>query len=302
MKFLNSGILLLDKAEGPTSAHVVARAKRILGARRVGHLGTLDPFASGLLPLGINEGTKIAQTFLDADKRYTGTMILGAETDSQDRTGSLLHHATVPKLAAGDLVALRRTFTGRSEQIPPMFSALKHKGVRLYELARKGKAVPREPRSIVIQRLDLWLNSPEEIGFAVTCSKGTYIRTLVADMGKELGCGAYLDSLRRVGCGPFDIASAVTLEELDACNDGSVPLISLNKALAHLPTVVFEAPAVSRLRAGQQAELSVIKEPEDSATTLRIIDQNQEIAALIEWHEARGVWKLVRVFSTCGGC
>jgi len=297
MKFEKSGILLLDKGEGPSSAHVVARAKRMLGARKVGHLGTLDPFASGLLPLGINEGTKIAQTFLDADKSYTGTMILGAETDSQDRTGRLLRQATVPELAVSDLAALRQAFTGHLEQIPPMFSALKQNGVRLYALARRGEAVPREPRCVQIRSLDLWLNSPKEIGFALACSKGTYVRTLVADMGRDLGCGAHLGTLRRVGCGPFEVSSAVTLEALDAFDDGEVPLISMNAALAHLSAVVFKAPAVLRVRAGQQEALSAIGEPKDAATTLRILDQNEDLVALAEWQAARGAWKLVRVFT-----
>jgi tRNA pseudouridine55 synthase len=298
MKFAKSGILLVDKGEGPSSAHVVAHAKRILGARKVGHLGTLDPFASGLLPLGINEGTKIAQTFLDADKSYTGTMILGAETDSQDRTGRLLRQATVPELAVSDLAALRRAFTGQLAQIPPMFSALKQNGVRLYELARRGEAVPREPRCVQIRSLDLWLNSPKEIGFALACSKGTYVRTLVADMGRELRCGAYVGTLRRVACGPFEVSSAVTLEDLDAFGDGAaVPLIPMNAALAHLPAVAFKAPAVLRIRAGQQEALSAIGEPKRTATTLRILDQNEDLVALVEWLEARGAWKLVRVFN-----
>lgn len=297
MKFVKSGILLLDKAEGPSSAHVVASAKRLLGAHKVGHLGTLDPFASGLLPLGINEGTKIAQMFLDADKGYAGTMILGAETDSQDRTGTLLRQTKVPELAASHLAALRQTFTGSLEQIPPMHSALKQNGVRLYELARRGMDVPRQPRRIVIQSLDLWLKGPGEIGFAVICSKGTYVRTLVTDMGRNLGCGAYLGSLRRVGCGPFEISSAVTLEELEACDAGKVPLISMNAALAHLPVVVFGAPAAQRVRAGQQAALAAIGEPRDTATTLRIVDENRNLLALVEWQKTLGTWKFMRVFN-----
>ena len=297
MKFEQSGILLLDKPEGPSSAHVVARAKRILGARKVGHLGTLDPFASGLLPLGINEGTKIAQMFLDADKRYAGTMILGVETDSQDLTGTPVRQAKVPELALSDLTALRQAFTGPLEQVPPMFSALKQNGVRLYDLARRGKEVSREPRSVVIRSLDLCLAGPGEIGFTVSCSKGTYVRTLVTDMGRNLGCGAHLGSLRRVSCGAFEISAAVTLEELEACDNERIPLISMNAALAHLPAVIFESAAVQRIRAGQQAVLSTIGKPSDVVTTLRIIDENHNLVALGEWQETRAAWTLARVFN-----
>ena len=296
MTFMQSGILLLDKVEGPTSAHLVARVKRLLGANKVGHLGTLDPFASGLLPLGINEGTKIAQTFLDSDKSYTGTMVLGAETDSQDRTGNRLSEATVPPLNAQDLTVLRRAFTGPLEQVPPMFSALKYHGERLYALARRGQTVRREPRAVVIRALELWLNNSQEIGFAVTCSKGTYVRTLVTDMGRNLGCGAYLGTLRRVGCGPFDVSTALTLDELEAVPEEAVPLISMGAALAHLPAVVLDAPAVTRIRSGQQDVLAGVGAPAGAGTVSRINDLDQNLVALVEWQATRGAWKLLRVF------
>jgi len=302
MGFTKSGILLLDKAEGPSSAHLVARAKRILGAHKVGHLGTLDPFASGLLPLGINEGTKIAQLFLDADKSYTGTIVLGAETDSQDRTGRIVCERTVPELDETDLSALRDAFTGRLEQIPPMFSALKRNGVRLYELARKGQVVPRGARVVEIRSLELWRRAREELGFALTCSKGTYVRTLVSDMGKQLGCGAYLSSLRRVRCGPFEVSRAVTVEQLEDCGNGEIPIISTNAALEHLPAVVFEEPQVRHIRAGRQEALHAMREPQDTNKTLRIIDRDENLVALTEWHANGRVWRIARVFNTwdCG--
>lgn len=298
MSFTGSGILLIDKPEGPSSAHVVARVKRILGARKVGHLGTLDPFASGLLPLGINEGTKIAQPFLDADKSYTGIMVLGAETDTQDRTGKLLRRGTVPKLDEADLRALCRGFKGCLQQIPPMFSALKRDGVRLYELARKGEIVPRAARTVAVRSLELWQTGREEIGFALTCSKGTYVRTLVADMGEHLGCGAYLHRLRRIGCGPFDVFSAVTLEQLEECAaPGAIPIISTNAALAHLPAIVFEELHVQDVRAGRQEVLAEMPEPHGGAETMRIVDRKDNLVALAVWQTGGRVWRIARVFN-----
>src|SRR5215813_8727535 len=191
-----SGLLLVDKPAGPSSAHVVSRVKKVLGAKKVGHLGTLDPFASGLLLLGINEGTKIADIFLRTFKSYHGVMVLGVETDSQDATGNILTVRPAPAVGDNELMALENKFTGDLQQVPPMFSALKKDGVRLYRLARQGKEVPREPRPIRIDALRIDQINEWELKFEVTCSRGTYVRTLAADMGSRLGCGAYLKTLR----------------------------------------------------------------------------------------------------------
>jgi tRNA pseudouridine55 synthase len=167
-----SGLLLVDKPEGPSSAHVVSRVKKILGAKKVGHLGTLDPFASGLLLLGINEGTKVADIFLGAVKSYHGVMVLGVETDSQDATGNILTVGPAPAVGDTELLVLEKKFTGDLQQVPPMFSALKKDGVRLYRLARQGKEVPRESRSIRVEKLCLRRLNDAELEFDVTCSRG----------------------------------------------------------------------------------------------------------------------------------
>jgi tRNA pseudouridine55 synthase len=190
----DSGLLLVDKPAGPSSAQVVHRIKVLLGAKKVGHLGTLDPFASGLLLLGINEGTKIADLFLRASKSYRGIMVLGVETDSQDATGKILQVRPVPSIAVAELRTLEQQFLGDLQQVPPMFSALKRQGVPLYRLARQGKEVPRDPRAIRIEELQLNPLTGDEIELELTCSRGTYVRTLVADMGKFLGCGAHLQA------------------------------------------------------------------------------------------------------------
>ena len=294
-----SGLLLIDKPEGPSSAHVVYKVKKILGAKKVGHLGTLDPFASGLLLLGVNEGTKVADIFLGASKSYRGVMALGVETDSQDATGAVLAVRPVPAVSGSELAALERKFTGDLQQTPPMFSALKKDGVRLYRLARQGKEIPRERRSIRVDRLRLRKLNDAEVEFDVTCSRGTYVRTLAADMGKYLGCGAHLKSLRRTACGHLTVEQAITMDELEGFDaKAGVQLITLPAALSHLRAVSWPSQWLSRLRLGQQEILGQIGKPSESESLVRIQDPRGELVALIQWTEEipGGSWRLLRVF------
>ncbi|HWP57676.1 MAG TPA: tRNA pseudouridine(55) synthase TruB [Candidatus Acidoferrales bacterium] len=295
---MQSGILAIDKPEGPSSARVVERVKRILGARKVGHLGTLDPFASGLLPMGVNEGTKIAQFLLAAEKSYAGAIALGIETDTQDRTGKVLRVRPPTPLTPAVLEELRAAFTGNLRQTPPMYSALKRAGVRLYELARRGEWVAREVREVTVKSLRLWQIGESEIGFEVACSKGTYVRTLAANMGEYLGCGAHLKFLRRLSCGSLTLDQAVSLEELEQCRaKGAVPLIPLNEALRHLPAFAVAPAALERVRKGRQEALAGLP-PADHQRIARLLDERGELAALIEWRagEGRPGWRLMRVF------
>jgi tRNA pseudouridine55 synthase len=294
-----SGILLIDKPEGPSSAEVVHRVKRTLGAKKAGHLGTLDPFASGLLLVGINEGTKIAEIFLGAAKSYCGVMVLGIATDSQDRTGNVLETRPVPVIGEQDLTDLAKRFTGELQQVPPMFSALKKDGVRLYQLARQGMEVPRESRSIRIETLRLRQISAAEIAFDVTCSRGTYVRTLAADIGQHLGCGAHLKSLRRTSCGHLAITEALALEDLERRDTAAnVPLISLSAALSHIRAITWENSWLSRLRLGQQEILRQIGKPMAGERLIRIQDHRGEVVALVEWSEeiSQGNWRIYRGF------
>jgi tRNA pseudouridine55 synthase len=294
-----SGILLIDKPEGPSSAQVVHQVKTLLGAKKVGHLGTLDPFASGLLLLGINEGTKIAHVFLGATKSYRGVMVLGVATDSQDSTGNIVDVRRVPTIRSIELRALEQKFTGPLQQIPPMFSALKRDGVRLYQLARQGKDIPREPRSIRVEALALRKLDGAQIEFDVTCSHGTYVRTLAADMGSFLGCGAHLRSLRRIACGHLTVDKAITLNELARLTvEQKVPLVSLASALSHLRGITWEDRWLTRLRLGQQEILGQIGRPVGQEKWLRILDLRGELVALVEWNqEIPGErWRLFRVF------
>jgi len=299
MIMTQSGILLIDKPEGPSSAQIVHRVKKILQAKKVGHLGTLDPFASGLLLIGVNEGTKIADIFLGGAKSYRGVMVLGVETDSQDGTGKVVNERAVPSVSDKELRGLEAKFTGEQQQVPPMFSALKKDGVRLYQLARQGKEIPREPRAIRIDALQIKKISASELEFTVTCSRGTYVRTLAADMGQSLGCGAHLKSLRRTACDHLKIEQSVGIEELEQrCAKGAVPLISLGAALGHLRSMTWQSRLLSRLRLGQQEVLGQIGKAREGEKIVAIVDPRGQLAALAEWMNdtAAGRWRLFRVF------
>ncbi|MDP2603476.1 MAG: tRNA pseudouridine(55) synthase TruB [Deltaproteobacteria bacterium] len=296
---IQSGILLIDKPEGPSSAQVVGRIKAISGAKKLGHLGTLDPFASGLLLIGVNEGTKVADIFISAAKSYCGVMVLGVATDSQDATGNVIKERPVPPVGENDLKELERKFTGELQQIPPMFSALKKDGVRLYKLARQGKEIPRDPRAIRIETLRLRKLGEAEIELDVTCSRGTYVRTLAADMGEALGCGGHLKSLRRTACGHLKLDNAVTLDELERLVEKEkIPLLPLSSALSHLRAVTWQSGWLSRVRMGQQEILNQIGKPLAGERLVRILDPRGELVALAECSQdiPGGLWRLARVF------
>lgn len=299
MAITQSGILLIDKPEGPSSAQIVHRVKKLFQAKKVGHLGTLDPFASGLLLVGVNEGTKIADIFLGGIKSYQGVMILGVETDSQDATGRIIHERSVPAFDESELRRLEDKFTGDLQQVPPMFSALKRNGVRLYRLARQGKEIPREPRSVRVEALRIRKISDLELEFEATCSRGTYMRTLAADMGQALGCGAYLKRLRRTACGHLRIEQSVTMDELERrFAHGDIPLLSIRAAVNQLRTVKWEGRLLSRLRLGQQEVLAQIGGRREAETLVGIVNTRDELAALAAWTEdiSGGRWRLFRVF------
>lgn len=301
MAMTRSGILLIDKPEGPSSAQVVHRVKTILQAKKVGHLGTLDPFASGLLLVGVNEGTKIADIFLGGVKSYYGVIALGIDTDTQDRTGKVVMARPVPDLSETHLRELEKKFIGELQQVPPMFSALKKDGVRLYRLARQGKEVPREPRRIRIDELRVAKLNDTELEFTTTCSRGTYVRTLAADIGSELGCGAHLKNLRRTACDHLGVEKAVGLEELESlCAKDGAPLLSLREALRHVPAVTWQSRFLSRLRLGQQELLAQLARPSDCQDLVGILDPRGELSALAKWSDELpgGRWRLHRIFHT----
>lgn len=210
------GILIVDKPQGMTSHDVVDVIRRRFALKKVGHGGTLDPMATGVLVVLIGKCTKLSGRFLSDDKAYEATLVLGARSDTGDAEGRITPSAQAPDVSAAQAEAVFRGFLGDIEQVPPMYSALKVNGKKLYELARKGIEIERPPRTVSIRALAITHFALPEISFAVSCSKGTYVRTLCADIGDRLGCGAYLVRLRRTRSGSFDIGKAVTMDEIMA--------------------------------------------------------------------------------------
>ena len=208
------GVLLVDKAPGMTSHDVVALVRRKLQIKKVGHCGTLDPIATGLLLLTLGRGTKIQDLLMSEDKEYSGTLKLGVTTSTQDSAGEVVAERTVPSFSDDDVQNAFEKFRGDFYQMPPMVSAIKKGGVPLYKLARQGKTVEREPRLVHVYRYSIDRIALPEIDFTVVCSKGFYVRTYAHDIGEALGCGAHVQSLRRTKSGRFDVKNAISVEEL----------------------------------------------------------------------------------------
>jgi tRNA pseudouridine55 synthase len=238
------GIILLDKPRGFSSNAALQKVRWLLNAEKAGHTGSLDPLATGVLPLCFGEATKFSQYLLDADKGYETLMQLGVTTTTADAEGEVLERRPVT-VGREEIEALLPRFRGEISQIPPMYSALKRDGQPLYKLARAGEVVEREPRSVTIARLELLSCEAEQARLAVDCSKGTYIRTLVEDIGQLLGCGAHVAELRRTKAGPFDLSRTVTLEELERVHaEGGNEavdqfLLPVDSGLQHWPLLQF---------------------------------------------------------------
>ena len=250
------GVLLLDKPIGLTSNDALQKARRLFSAAKGGHTGTLDPLATGLLPLCFGEATKFSADLLDADKTYEAELKLGVTTDSGDAEGEIIATAAVD-IEKSDIFKVLPQFVGNVAQIPPMHSALKRNGRPLYELARKGIEVEREARLVSIHSIEVLAFADDRLALRVACSKGTYIRVLAADIGKALGCGAHLVGLRRTAVGELDLARSVTLAELEALDDAgrSACLQPVDALLQSLPSVILDGEAADRFRHGNPVDL-----------------------------------------------
>jgi len=275
-------VLVVDKPEGPTSAAVVAAVKRALGARKVGHTGTLDPMATGVLPLCIGRATKIAQFLLADDKAYEGELLLGVETDTLDAQGETT--AQNPDAAAAvDESSLRAALEakrGDSMQRPPMYSALRRDGVRLHELARRGEVVDRPERPIHIDSIELLEFAPPRARFAVACSKGTYIRSLVSDIGDALGCGAHLTALRRTKSGRFGLENAVALADVGP-ELAADRFVGLATALDHLEAVEIAPERTGQVIDGLQLSWSQISNDDEPLGVFRLLGNEGDLLALV---------------------
>jgi tRNA pseudouridine55 synthase len=254
-----SGVLLLDKPAGITSNKALQEVKHLFGAAKAGHTGSLDPLATGMLPICLGEATKISAFLLDADKRYRVVCRLGINTTTGDADGEVLQTRDCARIKLQDIEKLVPRFSGAISQIPPMYSAVKHQGQRLYALAREGIEVERKPRTVQIYQLQLHALHDCMLDLEVACSKGTYIRTLVEDLGEALGCGAHVVQLRRLSVGPFD-GDMVTIDELraaaDAADGESFPaldryLLPIDSGIADWPDVHLDPDAAFYMKQGQ---------------------------------------------------
>jgi tRNA pseudouridine55 synthase len=285
------GVLVIDKPGGMSSAHVVARVKRALGVASVGHTGTLDPMATGVLPIVVGEATKIAQFLLADDKSYEGELELGVTTDTLDREGKELSRSDASGITRDQLLAAMTHQTGQIEQVPPMYSALKHEGKRLHELARAGKEVDRAARPVRIDRFELLSFDPPRARFAVDCEKGTYVRSLVRDLGAELGPGATLTELRRTRAGRFTLADAVGLEQVS--RDRLIPPATV---IDHLPGWPLSQAEAARVAMGQR--LAPPSDQPDGAI-LRLLTPSGRLAAVARIDADRRI-AFLRVFAAEG--
>ena len=252
-----NGIILLDKAKGESSNYALQRIKRLFHAKKAGHTGSLDPLATGVLPLCLGEATKISQFLLDSDKRYMAKVKLGERTDSGDSEGVVIDVQRRIDVDYDALVQTLTKFEGEIKQLPPMYSALKHHGVPLYKLARKGISIKRKVRAVTIHKIGL-MNFDNNIAeIDVTCSKGTYIRTLADDLGQELGCGAHVIELRRLQAGVFSIDQCRDSNELETIKDSlglsglDKVIVPMERAVEKLPEVVLASETARDIRNGQ---------------------------------------------------
>jgi len=250
-----TGVLLLDKPQGLTSNQALQRVKRLFAARKAGHTGSLDPIATGMLPLCLGEATKLSAYLLKAEKHYRVTARIGLKTDTGDATGATVLERPSERLRRAELEAVLERFTGEVEQVPPMYSALKHKGRRLYKLAREGRTVERAPRRVWIRSLEIEEYSPSSPVFAVRCGSGVYVRTLIEDLAESLGALACVSALRRLGVAPFGEASMVTMEGLEAAaargrSALDAMLLPADAAAGELPAVRLSASESFYLQRG----------------------------------------------------
>jgi tRNA pseudouridine55 synthase len=259
-----NGIVLLDKPVGLSSNAALQEAKRLFFARKAGHTGSLDPLASGLLPLCFGEATKLSAFLLDADKVYEGTCQLGVRTTTADAEGEIIDERPVPELSDAQIEAVLEKFTGQQQQVPPMHSAVKVKGQPLYKLAHQGLEVEREPRTVQVYSLKLVSYEPAggRFDFVMHCSKGTYVRTLAEDIGEALGCGAHLSRLCRTAVGPLELDKAVSLDRLREVREAEGAealgqfLLPMDQALVRWPALKLTEHSAYYVRQGQPVQVA----------------------------------------------
>jgi len=310
------GLIIINKPPGVTSHGVVKKVKKVLHVRKAGHTGTLDPFATGVLTVCINEGTKLVPFLMEEEKEYEALLQLGIETDTQDITGRVLREVKPLNVTKRDIERTFQNFRGKVTQIPPMYSALKYKGVPLYFLARQGKEIERPERVVEIRELSILKTEFPRVAFRVVCSKGTYVRTLASDLGKSLGCGASLVNLKRTRSGKFLLQNSITLNLLEQKPLKEIRekwIISPTHALSSLPAVVIDEEISCKVHQGKIITRGDLQRKAKATLPLnlkgkvRVLNPQGEVVAVADMtHPVRSrhkldlgkpAWKLLRVFN-----
>ena len=294
-------VLSIDKSVGPTSMDVVRRVKRLVGQRHVGHGGTLDPQASGLLPVCLGYANRLMQFLVDSTKEYQGTILLGVSTDTYDAQGQVVTQRDTSFLTREVVEAALAKLRGAIRQIPPMYSALKHEGQRLYKLARSGVELELAPRDVDIFRLEVVQWALPELTLAIECGRGVYIRSLAHDLGELLGCGAHLIGLRRLRTGPFHVKNAVSLEDFEElCNQGSSSrvLYAPDYLVLHLQAVAASREDERRLRNGQPVSLSPRTHYAQHLEQCRAYSTTGRLIALVQFNRPTRLWQPFKVFDS----
>ncbi|MCX4187573.1 tRNA pseudouridine(55) synthase TruB [Methylophaga sp. OBS4] len=279
-----TGIVIVDKPTGHSSNHILQQVKRLFDAKKAGHTGSLDPLASGVLPVCLGEATKLSGYLLDADKQYQVTCKLGITTDSGDADGEVINETPVPDFSEQQLRDILSAFIGEQEQVPPMFSALKHQGQPLYKLARQGIEIERKSRRIHIYDITLLDVGKDGFTLSVRCSKGTYIRTLVEDISHQLGCGGHVTMLRRTAVAGYVLKDAITLDKLKALAEQDEQtsldntLVPAHEALPDWPVISLDEAMTKQLGFGQ----SVQTEQDFECANVRLFDYNGQFLGLGE--------------------
>jgi len=302
-----NGIIVIDKPGGYSSAQVVARVKKLFGAAKAGHTGTLDPFARGVLVCCINQATKLAGFLLQGSKKYRATLRLGVDTDTQDLTGQIVSTSNNVSFSEDSLCSVFKQYEGPYNQLPPVFSALKHKGEPLYKLARRGKPLQKPPRAVHIYNIDILEIDIPEIRFDVSCSTGTYIRTLCADIGKSLGCGGHLSALKRTECGGFGIEQAVSLLELEQIasdNRLADSLVGMTDALPDMPKVAAGQTLAKKIKHGQSIAVDDLGLDSNQffdtkdKNFVKIVDTRNALLAIMQYERATPKLRYCSVFQS----
>ena len=317
------GIFNINKATGLTSHDVVAKIRKLLKQKRAGHAGTLDPAASGVLPICVGQGTRVAEYLSESGKAYQAKIVFGAATDTYDAEGAITHTANTAELTLSKIEEILPRFAGLQLQVPPPYSAIKLQGQPAYKRARAGEEIALEPRPIVIYALEVIDWTPPCLTLAIECSKGTYIRSLAHDIGIQLGCYAYLEALVRTRSGPFLLPESITLEQLaEAVATDTVQryLYPVDKALEQYRALIVDAETAERVKHGNAFRTPTGRpqgtapagrpqepagRPQGIAPTIdnmaRVYDENGNFLAIAEWDEKQETWQLKKVFATSGG-